>query len=283
MFGLGAAVYAIVAGFIVWAVLRNREKHGDGPADDNTWIIWGGVIVPVAILAVLAVVTVQATAQLRKPEKNALRVEVVGKRWWWEVSYPGTPIVTANEIHLVAGRPVEIGLDSDNVIHSFWVPQLAGKVDMIPGQHNVLRFTPKTPGSYLGECAEFCGVQHARMDFLVLVQTDTDFERWLAAHQLVPSAPDSDTAAAGEAAFMREPCAGCHTIRGTPAQGTVGPALTDVGERSSLGAHTIENTPSNLAAWIVDAQHFKRGALMPPLQLGNRDLSNIVSYLESLK
>jgi cytochrome c oxidase subunit 2 len=169
------------------------------------------------------------------------------------------------------------------VIHSFWVPQLAGKLDLIPGQHNTLRFTPKAPGSYLGECAEFCGIQHARMDFLVIVQTDTDFERWLAAHRPVPSPPDAQGATEGEAAFVREPCAGCHAIRGTPAQGTTGPDLTDFGERSSIGARTIENTPQNLAKWIVDAQNFKPGALMPPIDLSDRDVSNIVSYLESLK
>jgi len=283
MFGLGAAVYAFVAGLVVWAVLRRRTTENESRLNDNSWIIWGGVVMPVIILAVLAVVTVQATSQLRKPEKDALQVQVDGKRWWWKVSYPGTPIVTANEIRLPAGRPVEIGLDSDNVIHSFWVPQLAGKVDVIPGQHNVLRFTPKTPGKYLGECAEFCGIEHARMDFIVIVQADTDFERWITAHEPVPSAPDGEDATEGEAAFMREACAGCHTIRGTPAQGTVGPDLTDFGERSSIGAHTIENTPSNLAKWMVDAQSFKPGALMPPLELSDRDVSNIVSYLEGLK
>jgi cytochrome c oxidase subunit 2 len=284
MFGLGAAVYAIVAGFIVWAIVRGRgRKVGEGPVSDNTWIVWGGVVVPLMILAVLAVVTVQATTELRKPEAGALQVEVVGKRWWWQVTYVGTHFTTANEIHLPAGRPVEIGLDSDNVIHSFWVPELAGKVDMIPGQHNVLRFTPKTPGTYLGECAEFCGIEHARMDFVVIVQTDTDFDRWLTQHELTASAPDSEAASEGEVVFMRQSCAGCHTIRGTPAQGTVGPDLTDLGERASIGARTIENTSSNLAAWITDAQRIKPGALMPPMQLSSRDLSNLVIYLEGLK
>ena len=287
MFGLGAAVYAIVAVFIVWAILRRRGRVGpggrDGRVSDDTWIVWGGVIVPVLILGVLAVVTVQATSELRKPEAGALRVEVVGKRWWWQVSYVGTDLTTANEIHLPAGRPVEIGLDSDNVIHSFWVPELAGKVDQIPGQHNVLRFTPRTPGTYIGECAEFCGVEHARMGFVVIVQTVTDFDRWLSRHELTPSPPDSEAAAAGEVAFSRQACAGCHTIRGTPAQGTVGPDLTDFGGRTTIGARTVENTPANLAQWIVDAQQTKPGALMPPMPLSSRDLDNIVTYLESLK
>ena len=255
----------------MWAIVRNRRTPtDDAPVSDNTWIVWGGVVVPLVILGVLAVVTVQATTELRKPEKDPLRVEVVGKRWWWQVSYVGTGFKTANEIHLPAGRPIELGLDSDNVIHSFWVPELAGKVDMIPGQHNVLRFTARTPGTYLGECAEFCGLEHARMDFVVIVQTDTDFDRWLTEHENPPSAPDSEAATEGETVFMRESCAGCHTIRGTPASGTVGPDLTDFGERSSIGARTIANTPSNLAAWISDAQRVKPGVLMPPMDLNSR-------------
>jgi cytochrome c oxidase subunit 2 len=174
-------------------------------------------------------------------------------------------------------------LDSDNVVHSFWVPELAGKVDMIPGQQNVLRFTPRTPGTYIGECAEFCGIEHARMGFVVVVQTETDFERWLTRQQLTPLPPDSESAAAGEVAFSRQACAGCHTIRGTPAQGVVGPDLTNFGNRTTIGARTVENTPGNLAAWIVDAQEMKPGALMPPIELSSRDVNDIVAYLESLK
>jgi cytochrome c oxidase subunit II len=286
MFGLGAGVYAVVAFFVVWAIVRGRRRDdgGDGPVSDNAWIVWGGVVVPVVILGVLAAVTVQATSELRRPESNALQVNVVGKRWWWQVSYPGTPYTTANEIHLPAGRPVEIHLDSDNVVHSFWVPQLAGKEDLVPGQHNVLRFTPDTPGTYIGECAEYCGLEHARMGFVVVVEAATDFDRWLTRRQVAPSAPDSEAAAEGETVFVREPCAGCHTVRGTPAQGTVGPDLTDFGARSTIGARTVENTPQNLAKWIVDAGSMKPGALMPPMtQLSSRDVDNLVAYLEGLQ
>jgi cytochrome c oxidase subunit 2 len=284
MFGLGAGVYAVVAFFIVWAIVRGRRAEAsEGRVSDNLWIVWGGVVVPVLILAVLAVVTVQATSELRKPEAGALRVEVVGKRWWWAVSYPGTSVTTANEIRLPAGRPVEIGLDSDNVVHSFWVPQLAGKLDLIPGQHNILRFTPRTPGTYIGECAEFCGVEHARMGFVVIVQTTTDFDRWMTRHQLTPSAPDAEAASQGEVTLVTQACAGCHAIRGTPAQGTVGPDLTDFGERTTIGARTVPNTPENLAKWIVDAQALKPGALMPPMPMSDRDVNNVIAYLEGLK
>jgi cytochrome c oxidase subunit 2 len=285
MFGLAAGVYGIVGTFIVWAILRGRrtpEPMGGGPSG-NVWIAWGGVIVPVMILTVLAVTTVASTAELRHPEPGAVHVEVVGKRWWWEVTYPDDGVTTANEIHLPVGRQAEIGLTSDNVIHSFWVPQLAGKVDMIPGQHNWLRFTPTAVGTYRGECAEFCGIEHAKMDFLVVVQTQADYAAWVARNQLVPSQPDSGPAAQGELVFMREPCAGCHTIRGTQAQGTLGPDLTDIGARSTIAAATLPNTPGNLAGWIADAQSIKPGALMPQMHLSASDLQAVVAYLESLK
>jgi cytochrome c oxidase subunit 2 len=186
-------------------------------------------------------------------------------------------------LHLPVGRPVEIGLSSDNVIHSFWVPQLAGKVDMIPGQHNWLRFTPTSVGVYRGECAEFCGIQHARMDFLVVVQTEAEFDAWTARRQLIPSAPDGEAAAHGELVFMREPCAGCHTIRGTQAVGTLGPDLSDIGARLALGAATVPNSPGYLAGWISNAQSIKPGALMPPMSLSASDLQDLVTYLETLK
>lgn len=287
MFALGAAVYVVVAGLILWAIFRNRRDRAgaDSPERtpaDTTWIVWGGLIIPVIILAVIAVTTVRATAELRKPDRNALAVEVTGKRWWWQISYDG--FTTANELHLPAGRPVVIGLDSDNVVHSFRIPELAGTVDMIPGQHNELRFTPRTPGTYRGVCAEFCGIEHARMQFVVVVQTPADFERWALRQTLVPLPPDGESAAAGEQAFMREACAGCHMIRGTQAQGTVGPDLTDFGGRSTLGAATIANSADNLRRWIADAQSVKPGALMPPFpQLSDTELRDMVAYLEGLK
>jgi cytochrome c oxidase subunit II len=283
MFGLGAVVYAVVAGFIIWALMRGRRGGGEGKLSDDAWIVWGGIGVPVVILGVLAVTTVRVTGELRRPSPGALRIEVVAKRWWWDVTYTDAGFTTANEIHLPAGQPVEIGLDSDNVIHSFWVPELAGKVDTIPGQHNVLRFTPETPGTYRGECAEFCGIEHARMGFLVVVQTPADYARWVARQQPTPLPPDREAAAEGQMVFMRQSCAGCHTIRGTQAQGTVGPDLTDFGGRQTIGGDTVLNTPNNLAGWISDAQLFKRGALMPPIQLSGPDLNNVVSYLEGLK
>jgi cytochrome c oxidase subunit 2 len=285
---MAAGVYVIVAGFIVFAIVRGRrDPAGAGDpspsrVSDDAFIWWGGVIVPVLILAVLAVATVASASELRKPSTAPLRVEVVGKRWWWEVSYPDQQVVTANEIHLPAGRPVEIGLDSDNVIHSFWVPGLAGKEDNIPGQHNTLRFTPERPGSYRGQCAEYCGLEHGLMAFMVVVDPPGEFERWLARRRTPAALPTDEVAARGEVVFMRESCFGCHTIRGTQATGRIGPDLSDFGSRKWIGSVTVPNTTRNLAAWITNAQSIKPGALMPPIALEPRDLNAVVAYLQSL-
>ncbi|HEX4493665.1 MAG TPA: cytochrome c oxidase subunit II [Acidimicrobiia bacterium] len=294
MFGLAAFVYIVVGGLIIYAVRKGRRRsraerdandsvEPDTPRFDDHMVLWGGIVVPLVILFVLAVVTVTTTNALRRPASDALRIDVVGKRWWWAVSYPTTHFVTANDIHLPAGRPIELHLTTADVIHSFWVPQLAGKVDMIPNQDNLLRFVAKTPGTYRGECAEFCGLQHAHMDFVVVVQSQGDYDRWVAEHAQPPVEPASELADEGQVAFDSEACAGCHTIDGTPAQGKVGPNLTDLGERPYLGAGALENTPENLKQWITNAQRSKPGALMPPIQLSSAKASAIVAYLESLQ
>jgi cytochrome c oxidase subunit 2 len=174
-------------------------------------------------------------------------------------------------------------LTSADVVHSFWVPQLAGKVDTIPGQTNTLRFTARAPGAYRGMCAEFCGIQHAHMGFIVRVESAGDFDRWLTQHSRPPLEPASEAAAEGQAVFNAQSCAGCHTIDGSPAPGAIGPNLTDLGERATIGAGTLTNTPSNLAHWIQDAPGVKPGVLMPKLTLSSRDVNAIVTYLESLK
>ena len=285
MCGLASAVYLVVGGLIVVALFRGRRKGGPTPfrIRDNTFIVVGGLIIPAAILLVLGAQVVHASNNLRQPEKNPLHIEVVGKRWWWAVSYPDQGITTANEVHIPVGRPIEIGLDSDNVIHSFWVPQLGGKVDLIPGQHNIWRLKATKSGTFRGECAEFCGLQHARMNFLVVAQPAATFDQWLVRHQLPPSGPDNQLAATGQMIFMREPCSGCHTIRGTTADGTIGPDLTDVGSRLALGANTIPNTDGYLSGWIVDSQSIKPGNLMPPIPMSSSDLQAVVAYLRSLK
>jgi cytochrome c oxidase subunit 2 len=285
MCGLAAAVYVVVGGFIVVAAFRGRGTTGgkSSRVRDSTFIWVGGIIVPAAILLVLGAATVQASNSLRQPEKNPLRIEVVGKRWWWSVQYPDFNFTAANEVHVPVGRPLEIGIDSDNVIHSFWVPQLGGKVDMIPGQHNVWRGTATKEGTYRGECAEYCGLEHARMNFLVVAQSAASFDAWALRHQQPPSGPDNQLAANGQMVFLRAPCAGCHTIRGTAAQGTIGPDLTDIGSRLMLGANTVPNTEGYLGGWIVNSQTIKPGNLMPPIPLSSNDLQALIAYLRSLK
>jgi cytochrome c oxidase subunit 2 len=285
MFGLAAAVYLVVGGFIVVASLRGRRREPiEGPSKHDQVFIWaGGVIVPTIILAFIAFLTVHTGAALRNPSKNPLRVHVVGEQWWWRVDYPGTNVATANEIYLPVGQPIEIRLETADVNHSFWVPQLAGKMDLIAGQPNTLRFTIDMAGVYRGQCAEFCGLQHAHMAFRIIAESPGDFARWMLHEQQISTLPLSDLASRGQVAFTSSACAGCHTVRGTPAQGTIGPDLTNIGERAGLGAETIVNTPSNLRKWIEDPGHFKPGAKMPPATNSGDDLDAIAAYLEGLK
>jgi len=285
VFALAVGVYAIVGGFIIVASLRGRRtEHGRPSRIPPGAFLWlGGLIVPALILMVVAAVTVQTTAAVRKADPDALRIEVQGKDWWWAVEYPESGVTTANEIRVPVGRPLEIRLTSDNVIHSFWAPNLAGKMDIIPGQPNTLRFTVEEPGVYRGQCAEYCGLQHANMAFYVIAQTPGMFERWLAHRSQPPLQPAGELEAKGAMVFQRMACAGCHTVEGTQAQGTRGPNLTNLGERRTLGAGTVENTPENLARWIPDASSIKPGVLMPAIPISRADLDAVVAYLESLR
>jgi cytochrome c oxidase subunit 2 len=286
MFTLATVVYVVVAAFIVIAIVRGRRKKAEAKEPKDDTFIWlGGIVAPVIILAVLAVVTVNTTETLRTANSGELRIAVVGKRWWWDVTYPDAGGVrTANEIHVPVGRQVDLELTSDNVIHSFWVPQLAGKLDTIPGQTNHLRLTATEPGTYRGECAEFCGIQHAHMSFQIVADQPADFERWLARRTTGAGlTPTSDQAARGELVFNREACAGCHAVRGTPATAQIGPDLSDFGSRQWIGSLTVPNTPANLTHWILDPQSIKPGNLMPPTALSAEDVAAVTAYLEGLK
>ena len=270
---LAAAVAVLVLVLIVISLVRRDESSR---WSDDRWIVAGGVVLPVVVLTVLAVATVEATADLRVHHGGELRVEVIGKRWWWDVRYPDDHVVTANEVHVPVGRPLDIGLDSDNVTHSFWLPDLAGKVDLIPGQHNRLRFTVREAGTYRGLCAEFCGLEHARMQFVLVAESPSKFAAWRDGQR----APADDSRQA--AMFESTSCAGCHTVRGTSARGTKGPDLTHVASRQFLAANTVDNTPGDLRRWIAHPQTLKPGALMPDVPLTDRQLRALVAYLRSL-
>lgn len=296
--GLGAVVYVVVAGLILWAVFRRRPDRGTGAGEaaaegdgraggvagwsEHTVIVVGGVVMPAVVLLVVAFITVTSMAGLRAAASDPLRVEVVGHKWWWEITYPDDGVSTANELHVPVGRPVEVTLRSVDVIHSFWVPELGGKVDMIPGVTTTARFTAERAGTYTGACAEYCGIQHANMRFLVVAEDAASFGRWVAFQRRPAPAPSSELEARGQAAFTSQSCAGCHTIAGTTAQGRLGPDLTHFGERSTLGALLVPNTADNLSRFIVDAPSMKPGVLMPPVELSDADRRAIVAYLQGL-
>ncbi|HEX2700673.1 MAG TPA: cytochrome c oxidase subunit II [Acidimicrobiales bacterium] len=287
MFGLATAVYVVVAGLIIAAAMRGRRlpegEERPSRIKDSGFIWFGGVVAPAVILGGLAVVTVTTTNDLRRVEAGALRIEVTGYRWWWDVRYPDDGVVTANEIHIPVGQPVEIGLESADVIHSFWVPELAGKVDQIPGQRNVIRLRADEPGTYRGFCAEFCGLQHAKMQFLVIADPPDEFARWITRRQRPVGGPSSEQAALGQVVFNRSTCGACHAVRGTDARGTTGPDLSDLGSRTTIGAVSIDNDAENLAEWIRNPHESKPGNLMPPTYLPPEELAALVAYLEGLE
>jgi cytochrome c oxidase subunit II len=285
VFALGVAVAAVVLATVLVAMGRRPRATAGKDAIASThrrFIIGGGLVFPVVVLTVVAAVTIDSTATLRRPNPNALKVDVTAAQWFWRINYVDSGVVTANELRLPVDRPVAVRVLAQDVIHSFWVPQLAGKLDAIPGQTSTLTFTPQSVGTFRGECAEFCGLQHANMNFVVDVLSQADFDAWITQHQQPPPPPTDPLAAAGRTAFTQLPCAGCHTIRGLT-DGTIGPDLTDVGGRSALGSGIIANTPDNLAAWINDAPAFKPGTKMPRIDLTPDQINSVVAYLRSLR
>ncbi|HEX2987931.1 MAG TPA: cytochrome c oxidase subunit II [Chloroflexota bacterium] len=213
---------------------------------------------------------------------DTLPMRVVGHQWWWTFEYPQQGIVTANEAHVPVGDTVRAQLESGDVIHSFWAPRLGGKTDMIPGQINYTSFLAATIGSYTGECAEFCGVEHAHMGFTIVVDSPADFSDWVAGQQAPAASAGTDAERAGYQTFTRS-CGVCHTINGTEARGKSGPNLTHLASRQMLAANTLENNPTNLARWIQDPQGLKPGNLMPNQKLDQQQISDLVAYLSILK
>jgi cytochrome c oxidase subunit 2 len=209
-----------------------------------------------------------------------MTIDVIARQWFWEVRYPGGA-VTANEIHIPARTPVKVVLTTADVIHSFWVPELNKKVDTVPGHPNPLLLYADKPGSYRGQCAEFCGLQHAKMAMRVDADPPDRFRAWLA-NESKPVAASAQQQA-GFQAFSNNQCASCHTLRGTSARGRIGPDLTHLMSRKTLGALTIPNTRKDLGAWVRDPQHFKPGNKMPALQISGRDFTELMAFLRSLK
>ena len=240
-------------------------------------------MIVIAALFVVSDIFLIRTTEAPAQTATRLTVDVTGHQWWWEFRYPGTRAVTANELHIPARTPVRVVVHTADVIHSFWVPQLNRKIDTIPGQDNAIELDADHAGVYRGACAEFCGLQHAHMDFLVFADPPGVFRRWLANEEKPAATPAGALAQQGHDVFINGSCSSCHTIRGTRADGDVGPDLTHVGSRTSLAAVTIPNRTGDLAGWIVDSQHVKPGNEMPDMHVNGQQLRALLAYLRGLK
>jgi cytochrome c oxidase subunit 2 len=286
-------VWALVMIALIFAVCRNRgqpEKASRiNPATERrmTVAVVAAVIVTVFVIGGFTVLSFFATRTLSVAGTDDLTIKVRGLQWWWGIEYVGSAgnqrFETANEIHIPVGRTVRLQLEGVDVIHSFWVPSLAGKQDLIPGRPNELMIRGERAGVYRGQCAEFCGLQHAHMAFFVIAEEPADFDEWARLQRQNAVASSDREAAAGQQAFMAKQCAACHTIRGTAANGTTGPDLTHVGGRKYIAAGLLETTRGSLAAWIADPQTLKPGNNMPMVPLDAEELRSISAYLASLK
>jgi cytochrome c oxidase subunit 2 len=298
---LGTWSFAIfsVATVVTWLLLAFAATRRRGtlaehaPADaggGQLWLLIGGIIVPGVTFAVLFVLTLLRMDDFPVHDgvHRTAEIRVVGHRWWWEMRYlgdsPDLSFATANELHIPVGQPVELELQSVDVIHSFWVPALHGKVDLIPGSKNRLRLQADEPGTYEGQCAEFCGAEHANMRILVVAETREDYAKWIA-NQAHPAAPLADALSPeGQRLFETRACALCHTVRGTQALGTIGPDLTHLAARKRLAANSIPNRRAYLAAWAIHAQTMKPEAIMPNLtDFTGPELTALTHYLEGLQ
>ena len=271
----------------IMALLVHGVVRDPGPVNTGLWVVGGGIVFPVVVLSLLWVYSGRMTdAMAGAVAPDALRIEVEGRQWWWEVRYPGSgggPVIAANEIHIPVGTAIELSLTSPDVIHSFWIPSLGGKVDMVPGHVNRLSLRADRPGVYRGQCAEYCGAQHAQMALIVVAETPEAFAAWLRAEATPARAPAPDTAH-GLDAFMAHGCGGCHVIRGTAALGRLGPDLTHVGSRRTLAAGMLANDARTLRAWIAAGSVLKPGNRMPSYgHLDGATLDAMATYLASLR
>jgi len=283
----GALIFAGVMLLLAVAVRR----RGGGTAKARWWIVGGGLVFPGVVLAALFVYSEWHRPPWKPvPPPNALIVGVTGHMWWWEVRYrdpaTGAEVATANEIRIPVGRPVYFGLGSADVIHSFWVPPLGGKMDMLPGRVQHLQLQADRPGTWRGQCAEYCGEQHARMALHVVAEEPAAFDAWLAAQARPAAAPaPSREVERGREAFLAHRCNACHTVRGVSEESRLGPDLTHVGSRLHLGAGTVPNDAAQLAAWVAHTQQLKPGARMPSSgeRIADADLQSIAAWLTQLK
>jgi cytochrome c oxidase subunit II len=281
--------FAIIIGLLVLGYVRRKREgffFGRGEKAATGFVIGIGIVTPIVLLVTLFVysdIFVLKSTAAPTPGSTQMTIDVVGHQWWWEVRYEGTKAVTANEIHIPTGSRVLVRGTTDDVIHSFWVPELNKKIDLVPGRVNTELLATDTPGTYRGQCAEFCGIQHANMGVEVVAQRPAAFRRWLDGQARPAPQPKTALERRGEQFFVSHPCAGCHTISGTKADGKIGPDLTHFVSRRTIAALTVPNDATELAQWIRQPSTIKPGVKMPSLPLDNADVSALVAYLESLK
>ncbi len=272
-----SVVTAGVFALLVYGLVRRQRAQDDDERSGVRWLLGGGVILPVVVILPLIGFSVSIIDQ---PEDGVLHVDVTGHQYWWEYGYREGGFETANELHIPVGQKVELTLRSDDVVHSFWVPELAGKHDLVPGHENTMILQADHAGTYKGQCAEFCGIQHAKMRLLVIAQDEADYTAWVEQQQ---ATAQGDTGSDGAHLFASQGCAGCHTVRGTEAQGRLGPDLTHIASRRTLGAVTIDNTPENMRRWIGHTWDVKDHIVMPELPLTDAQVEAIAAYLETLE
>jgi cytochrome c oxidase subunit 2 len=286
MLVVSVLVFALVIGTLLWAVFRRRRAEPPSERGMTRTIVAATALTLVVLFVFLALDFTVGRA-LARPPRPGLVVSVTGHQWWWEIEYddslPQRRVRTANEVHVPVGQPVEFRLLSADVIHSFWVPSLGGKRDQIPGRENRLWLQADTPGVYGGPCAEFCGHQHAKMALVVVAEPPGEFAAWYTAQLQPAAAPTDSSAARGQRLFVEGRCAACHAVEGTPAGSNVGPVLTHLASRLTLGAGALPNTRGHLAGWVIDPQQIKPGARMPPSPLPPADLEALLDYLGTLR
>lgn len=286
LFVISVIVFTAVIGFTVYALTVRSDVTETGEAA-KVKVVAGSTLVTVVVLITILFASVTIGRATVTGVDAPLTIEVIGHQWWWEVRYldpePYRTVTTANEVHLPAGRRVRFILRSQDVIHSFWIPSLGGKIDMFPDRDNVLWLEPTETGVFRGQCAEFCGMQHGRMAFVTVVHEPAEFEAWLARERAPAVAPADETAQRGHDVFMGSTCATCHRVRGTQAMATLGPDLTHIASRRTLAAGTMPNDRGRMAAWLVDPQRIKPGSLMPPTHLDAESLQALIYYLERLR
>jgi cytochrome c oxidase subunit II len=290
MLGLGTAVFVVVLVLLSWSILSGRK---DEPNTDTSGlsrrsrmrlVALGGVVVPIIILSVVLVATMDTLRDIAGlSQGESVVIDVVGHQFWWEVRYPDHDVVTANEIVIPVGEKVQVNLTSQDVIHAFWVPQISGKIDMMAGTTTTLPLLAEEAGTYRGQCAQFCGAQHANMAFTVIAVPPEEFEAWTVA-QAAPAnePPPGSLIERGFEVYMSSVCLYCHRVSGTNSTGDLGPDLTHLASRTTLASGMLDNNTGNLAAWILDPQAIKPGNLMPGIAISGEDLTALLAYLESL-